>query len=106
MAQNVIELTGKEFAGFIKNGLVLIDFSADWCMPCVIMAPIMEELSKKLRGKIKFGKIDIDENQDWARKFKVLSIPNFVLFKDGQMTARFAGTMPTEDFEENLKKYL
>ena len=107
MSQNVIELAnGKDFANFTKNGLVLIDFSADWCMPCVMMVPVMEELGKKFKGKIKFGKADVDESQDLARKFKILSIPNFILFKDGKMVDRFGGAMPTEDFEEKLRKHL
>ena len=106
MSQQVTELTGKEFAIFIKKGLVLVDFSADWCMPCVMMAPVMDELSVKFKGKIKFGKIDVDENQDLSRKFKILSIPNFVIFKDGKMIERFVGAMSSEDFEERLEKYL
>lgn len=106
MAQNVTELTGKDFASFTKNGLVLVDFFADWCMPCVMMAPVMEELGKKFKGKINFGKIDVDENNELAQKFKVFSIPNFVLFKDGKITERFVGAMSSEDFEEKLRKHL
>ena len=106
MTQNVTELTGKEFDVFVKKGLVLVDFFADWCAPCHIMTPIMEDLAIKFKGKIKFGKIDVDENQNLAEKFKVFSIPIFVLFKDGEMKERFVGTMPAEDFEEKLTKYL
>ena len=104
MAQYVSELTGKEFKDFTKNGLVLVDFFADWCMPCVMMSPIMEELGKKFKGKIKFGKIDVDENSALAQKFKIFSIPNFILFKDGEVKERFVGAMPEEDFEEKLRE--
>ncbi|MBS3086223.1 thioredoxin [Candidatus Pacearchaeota archaeon] len=106
MAQSVSELTGKEFDGFTKKGLVLVDFSADWCMPCVMMAPVMEELSKKFKGKIKFGKIDVDENIAIAQKFKIFSIPNFILFKDGEIKDRFVGAMSEEDFQDRLREHL
>ena len=108
MAQHVTELTGKEFDSFTKKGkeLVLVDFFAEWCMPCIVMGPVIEELGKKFKGKIKFGKIDIDENNAVAQKFKVFSIPNFILFKDGEILDRFVGSMSSEDFEEKLKSFL
>ncbi len=103
---NVPELTNTEFENFIKEGIVLIDFSAEWCMPCVIMGPIVDELSEEFRGKIKFGKINIGENHKLARKFDVNSIPNFILFKDGKIAGRFIGSMFAEEFEEKLKGFL
>lgn len=106
MAENVMELTGKEFDGFIKEGLTLVDFFADWCMPCIMMGPVIEELAGKFEGKIKFGKINVDDNNDIAGKFRVASIPNFVLFKDGEVLDRFVGAMPLEDFEEKLQKHI
>lgn len=108
MAQYVSELTRKEFESFTKKGqgLVLVDFFAEWCMPCIMMAPVLDDLGKKFKGKIKFGKMDIDENNDLAQKFKIFSIPNFVLFKDGEVVDRFVGSMSSEDFEEKLEKHL
>lgn len=107
MPQNVAELVNwKDFENFTKNGLVLVDFFAEWCMPCVIMTPVMEELSKKFNGKIKFGKIDVDENHALAEKFHVHSIPNFILFNGGKPIERFIGSMSQEDFEEKLRKFL
>ena len=106
MSESVHELTGKEFEGFIKRGLVLVDFFADWCMPCVMMAPVMEDLSKKLEGKIKFGKIDVDENSAIAQKLRIFSIPNFILFKDGAVITIFVGAMSADDFEERLREHL
>ena len=101
----VTELSRKEFDVFIRKGTVIVDFWADWCMPCLMMAPVMEELSEKFKGKIKFGKINVDENQELARKFKILSIPNFILFKDGKPIDQFIGTMAEEDFEEKLRRH-
>jgi thioredoxin 1 len=60
----VPELSNGEFENFTKQGFVLVDFFADWCMPCLMMAPIMEELSEKLKGKVRFGKINIDDNHE------------------------------------------
>ena len=102
----VPELSRKGFEDFTKKGFALVDFFADWCMPCITMAPIIDELSEKFKGKIKFAKINVDENQELAQKFSVMSIPNFVLFKDGKILDRFIGSMSVEDFSEKLKKHL
>ncbi len=100
----VSELTNGEFTEFIKEGTVLIDFYADWCMPCVIMSPIVEDMSEKFKGKVKFGKVNIEDNNEIAQKFNVSSIPNFVLFKDGKVVNQFVGGMDEEDFESKIKE--
>jgi len=107
MANNdkVQEISGNEFDGFINEDLVLVDFFADWCMPCVMMAPVLEELSDKFKGKIRFGKVDIEDNQELARKFGVTSIPNFVLFKDGKQIDQFIGAINEEEFEKKLRSF-
>ena len=102
----VIELTIKKFNEFIKKGIVLIDFHAHWCMPCVIMSPIVDEVSKKFKGKIKVGKINVDENHEIAEKYNVRSIPTFILFKDGKIIDQFIGSISKEELEKKLKKYL
>ncbi len=106
MAENVTELSGKEFDNFTKEELVLVDFYADWCMPCLMMTPVIEELSRKFKGKIKFGKVNIEDNQELAQKFNVSSIPNFVLLKKGKVIEQFVGSRPIEEFEEKLKNFL
>ncbi len=102
----VQELTNNNFEEFIKEGIVLIDFSADWCMPCQMMSPLIGELSEKFKGKINFGKVDVDGNQELAQKFNVSSIPNFVLLKDGEVVEQFVGGMSLEELEEKLEKYV
>ncbi len=102
----VPELSGSEFDSFVGEGVVLVDFFAEWCMPCVMMSPIIDDLSERFSGKIKFGKVNVGDNQDLAQKFGVSSIPNFILFKDGEVTERFVGAMSAEDFEERLSKHL
>ena len=101
---SVPELSKKEFEDFIKKDLVLVDFFADWCMPCLMMAPIIDDLSKKFKGKIKFGKVNIEDNQELAQGFDIVSIPNFILFKDGKQIEQFIGSMTFENFEKRLKR--
>jgi thioredoxin 1 len=102
----VTELTNGKFNEFIKEGTVLIDFYADWCMPCVMMGPIVEEAAEKFKKKIKFGKVNVEDGQEIAQKFNVSSIPNFVVFKDGKVAGQFMGGMDEENFESKLKKFL
>lgn len=108
MANNdkVPELTNREFDSFIKKGLVLIDFFAEWCMPCVTMSIAIEEISDKFKGKIKVGKVNVEDNSVLAQKFHVSSIPNLILFKDGKMVDQIIGALPVEELEEKLKDYL
>jgi thioredoxin 1 len=103
---SVPELTSKEFEDFIKSGLVFIDFFAEWCMPCVMMAPVIDEVNEKFKEKIKFGKVNIGDNEALAKKFGVSSIPNFILFKDGKPIEQFIGAMDSEELEFKLKKFI
>ncbi len=102
----VIELTNGKFNDFIKEGTVLIDFYADWCMPCVMMGPVVDEVSEKFKGKIKFGKVNVEDNPEIASKFNVFSIPNFILFKNGKVANQFVGGMSAEDFEDRLNELI
>ncbi|MFH1326869.1 MAG: thioredoxin [archaeon] len=102
----VPELTNGEFENFIKEGTVFIDFFAEWCMPCVMMGPIVDELAEKFKGKIKFGKVNIEDNHTIAQKFNVRSIPHFIIFKEGNQEENFTGAISSEEFEEKLNKLL
>jgi|TARA_Y100000310_G_C20588876_1_gene766909 thioredoxin 1 len=108
MAENhcASELTNGEFDEFIKEGVVLIDFSADWCMPCMMMAPIIDELCEKFKGKAKVGKVDVSENQEIASRYDVSSIPNFTILKDGKVVEQLTGSMSAEELEEKLNSFL
>ncbi len=101
-----IELTKEKFNEFIKKGIVLIDFHAHWCMPCVMMSPIVEEISKKFKEKIKVGKINVDENHDIAQKYNVRSIPTFIIFKDGKVAEQFVGAVSKEEMEQKIGNFL
>jgi len=100
----VPEITKKDFDGFVKDGITLIDFYAEWCMPCLMMEPIMIDLNEKFQGKIKFGRVNIDNERVIAQKFNIRSIPNFVLLKDGKLIEQFVGAMPEDEFEKKLRK--
>ena len=85
---------------------VLVDFYADWCNPCKMMAPTVAKLAEAYEGKVKVGKINVDENMTIAQKYRVASIPNFVIFRDGQPVANFVGAMSDADFREPLEKVI
>ena len=85
---------------------VLVDFYADWCGPCKMMAPVVENLAKELEGKCKVGKCNIDENMALAQKYRVVSIPTFMVFKEGQPIATFMGAMTADEFGDKVKQAL
>lgn len=76
---------------------VLVDFYADWCGPCKMMAPIVEELASELDGKAKVGKINVDENPDIAVEYNVMSIPTLIIFKNGKEEKRLVGLRDKEE---------
>ena len=76
---------------------VLVDFYADWCGPCKMMSPIIEELAAELDGKAKVGKINVDENPDIAVEYNVMSIPTLIIFKNGKEEKRLVGLRDKEE---------
>lgn len=81
---------------------VLVDFWADWCGPCRMLAPLIEDLAKEYEGKIKVGKVNVDEQQELAMKYRVVSIPTLVLFREGQAVNRLVGAVPKGRIEEMI----
>ncbi|MFA5953420.1 MAG: thioredoxin [Candidatus Pacearchaeota archaeon] len=102
----VPELANKEFEKFVKQGIVLVDFFAEWCMPCVMMGPVIEDLAEEFSGKIKVGKINVDDNSELASKFNISSIPNLILFKDGKIVEQLIGARTHEEIAEVIKIYI
>lgn len=85
-----------------KSGLALVDFYADWCGPCKMMAPVVEEIAAE-RADVTVGKINVDESGELALKYGVVSIPTLVVFKDGVEADRIVGFRPKEQITEKLK---
>ena len=99
-----IEVSDANFDEMVKKYKnVAIDCWAPWCGPCLMIAPVVEELAKELKGKIVFGKLNVDNNPKTAMRFNVMSIPTILLFKDGKLVDRIIGVMPKEFLVEKLR---
>ncbi|HVM90963.1 MAG TPA: thioredoxin [Verrucomicrobiae bacterium] len=86
---------------------VLVDFWAEWCPPCKLMGPIIEQLSEEVDGaKMKIGKLDVDANQAISMKYGIMSIPTMLVFKNGEIAGKIVGAMPKEALVEKLQPFL
>jgi len=102
-----VELTDAEFEGFINRyPLVVVDFWAEWCAPCRFMAPVLKELASELAGKVVFGKVNVDYNPETAARFGVMSIPTFIVFKNGAPVDAIVGAMPKQRFKGLIMQHL
>ncbi len=85
---------------------VLVDFWAEWCGPCKMIAPIVEELANEYDGKLKVGKVDVDSNQQVSMQFGVRSIPTLLIFKSGKVVEQVIGAVPKRLLAEKIAKHL
>lgn len=99
--KNTIELTDASFeADVIRSDKpVLVDFWAEWCMPCRMLAPTIDELADEYAGRVKVGKIDTDSNRNISVKYGISAIPTIILFKNGQVARKFVGLTKKVDFK-------
>lgn len=81
---------------------VLVDFWAEWCGPCRLVAPIVEELAGEYAGKLKVAKVDVDDNQNLAMRYQIMSIPTLGVFRKGEMVERIVGFMPKAELKRRL----
>ena len=97
-------LTAQNFTHKTKTGVVLVDFWADWCMPCKMMAPILNEVAEATEGSATIYKLNVDEQQQVAAQYGIRSIPTMILFKDGKEVERIVGVKSKEAVIASINK--
>jgi thioredoxin 1 len=97
-------LTSQNFQSQIKTGITLVDFWAEWCMPCKMMAPILNSTADELNGNAFVGKLNIEQHQSIATQYKVRSIPTLIMFKNGKEISRFVGVKTKDFLVKEIKK--
>jgi thioredoxin 1 len=103
-AQSVVEFTDSNFESEVLQASqpVLVDFWAEWCQPCRMLAPTIDALATEYNGKAKVGKLDTDSNRDVAMKFGIAAIPTVILFQNGEVKKKFVGLTSKEQFKTAL----
>ena len=103
-SEQITEFTDSNFEQEVLKSAqpVLVDFWAEWCMPCRMLAPTIDKLAKDYAGKVKVGKVDTDANRDISIKYSISAIPTVILFKNGQVAQKFVGLRQERDFKEAL----
>ena len=105
-APNIIILTQESFTKEVVEspGPILVDFWAEWCGPCKMLAPILDELAAEYEGRVRFGKVNIDEHAPLAAQFNIQSIPTLLLFDKGQVTDQLVGLRSKKDLKTRLDR--
>lgn len=107
-SDKIITLTDQNFQDEVKAAStpVLVDFWAEWCAPCRMIAPVLDELAEEYDGKVKIGKVNVDDNRSIAAQYGVMSIPTLILFKNGEMVEQMVGAQPKENLAKVLQSAL
>ncbi|MBI2925822.1 MAG: thioredoxin [Verrucomicrobia bacterium] len=106
LTSNMVTLTEENFKQEVLESPlpVLVDFWAEWCGPCKMIAPVLDELASECDGRFKFGKVNIDEHQALTVEYGVRAIPTMLIFKDGQVAEQIVGMRSKRDLKANLDK--
>lgn len=104
---NMKQIKSNEFKAEVleSNIPVLVDFAASWCGPCRMMGPVLEQLSAEYEGKVKIVKVDIDESMDLAQEYRIMSVPNMVIFQKGIPVDGVVGAVPAAHLKEKLNEF-
>ena len=105
---NAISLKTSDFADKVANnpGVVLVDFWASWCGPCMMLAPVIDELAADFAGRVEVFKVNVDEEPELAAKFGIMSIPTIIIFKNGEVFDKKVGVLPKDGFSSVLEDAL
>jgi thioredoxin 1 len=103
---NVTELNNSNFENFINDGLSLVDIYADWCGPCKVLSPIIDELSSDYSGQVNFGKLDADKNTEIVKQLGVRNIPTILIYKNGEVVDRTVGMTSKNQLIDLIDKHL
>jgi thioredoxin 1 len=106
MSEITLTVTDENFEDVTREGYVLVDFWAPWCGPCRLVAPVVEQLAQEYRGRVQVGKMNVDENPQTSMKYRVMSIPTVILFKDGQPVETMVGAAPKNAYDARLAKHV
>ena len=106
--KNVVEMNDQNFDEEVTRSSVpvLVDFSAEWCGPCKLLAPVVEELAGEYSGRVKIGHLDIDEGRATAAKFGIMSVPTLLFFKDGKVCDQLIGNVPKRQLVDKISRLL
>lgn len=107
-SENITEITDANFQSEIAegNGLAMVDFWAEWCGPCRIIGPFVEQLADEYAGRVTVGKLDVDTNQRTASQFGVRSIPTILFFRDGKVVDQVVGAVPKAALDRKIQEHL
>src|ERR1700738_2147050 len=106
MGNQIVHLNDKTFSETVETnpGPILVDFWAEWCMPCRALAPVIDELATEFQGKVRFAKVNVDECKDIPAKFGIRGIPTLILFSEGKKVNELVGNQPKDKIRTMLTK--
>jgi thioredoxin 1 len=105
-SEKVKTFTDADFDASIQNGVVLIDFWAEWCAPCRRLAPTVDQLAEQYNGKVTVAKLNIDDNQNTPIRYEIRGIPTLLLFKNGELKERIVGLAAKDDLVRVIDKHV